>query len=131
MNTTTAILILLVTGAVAVWGIWCALRHPKSSDQVLPSVSLAVIAFIVMLGIHAHDKRVAARAAIEQQQLAQGYLPVEHAQLSVNLNERCPPRTDGMTDQLVMLITTQADHQPEITGCLRIAQRPYLVKEKK
>lgn len=129
--TAAAIIALLVAGVATLYAIWRTLQPGTVPGSGVPELVLAILALIVLLGIHSHDKRVAARVALEQQQLAQGYLPVEHAQISVNLNERCPPRTDGMTDQLVMLITTQADHQPEITGCLRIAQRPYLVKEKK
>jgi len=61
--------------------------------------------------------------------MAAGYLRPDKAWFKANLND-CPPRTDGMTDQVVMVITTEADGKHKSEGCSRIAQRQYIVKPK-
>lgn len=56
-----------------------------------------------------------------------GYLHPDRAWFKANLND-CPPRTDGMTDKVVMVITTEADGKHKAEGCSRIAHRQYIVK---
>lgn len=65
----------------------------------------------------------------EQDRIHAGYLPRSRSQLQADINHHCGPRQDGMTDQLVMTITTASDLQPEVTGCSRIAHRQYTRKE--
>lgn len=47
----------------------------------------------------------------------------------VSLND-CPKPGPGLTDVLVMVIRTQADRKPTITGCSRIAERSFGVHKK-
>jgi hypothetical protein len=122
--TAFAIAVLLIAGAVTLYAIWRVLQRDAHPDDSVPAIALA-IALLVMMGVlDARDKRIAADEAIDRQQRAAGYLAREHARITVDLNQHCPPRTDGHTDQVVMLITSQADQHPEVNTCLRTAQRP-------
>ena len=87
--------------------------------------AIAVLGLFTWLNIR--DASVIDQVIAEQQRIDAGYLPTDRARLNVNLND-CPPRSDGMTDQIVMTIATHADHGPVVTGCSRIGHRSYQAK---
>jgi hypothetical protein len=106
-----------------------AARRVQSGDKPdwLQGTALAVAVLGLFTWLNIRDARVIDQTIAEQQRIDAGYLPTDRARLNVNLND-CPPRTDGMTDQIVMTIATHADHGPVVTGCSRIGQRMYQTK---
>lgn len=94
---------------------------------------IAVIFTVTYLGfmswIDTRDQNIIAELEAQGQirkLINAGYLRPDKAWFKANLNE-CPPRTDGMTDQVVMVITTEADGKHQARGCSRIAERQYIV----
>jgi hypothetical protein len=86
----------------------------------------ALAVSLILLFAWADDRDTAiARIEHDRARLAAGYLPPHHARLVVDLNA-CPPRSDGMTDQVVMVIATQRDGGHVVHGCSRIAERQYM-----
>ena len=45
--------------------------------------------------------------------------------------DQCPPEGPGMTRQVIFTVETESDLHPRITGCVRIAEQQYLVKDKR
>lgn len=117
MNT-LAIAALLTAGAATLYAIWRALRRKAQPNDAAGGIAVAVIMLILMGTLDARDKRIAAEEARQRAEAQQ------RGRITLNLDDHCPPRTDGLTDQAVMLITSQADHKPQVDTCLRIAQRP-------
>lgn len=105
-------------------------RRPDDPNWFLGGIT--VIGCIAVFAV-ADDRDARVHRAEQQRQAiaAAGYLPPEQARLDVNLNRDCPPRRDGLSDQLVMTISTQADTGPVITGCSRIAHRQWVREQGK
>lgn len=105
------------------------LDHRKHRHHDDPNWILGVGITAALLALYTvtddRDTRIIAEAEAERAQIAAGYLPDRAARLRVNLND-CPPRTDGMTDQVVMVIATRADGVHTLAGCSRIAHRQYV-----
>lgn len=102
--------------------------HKEESDWLIGSAFVVVI----VLGnawLDNRDAQIAAKVTAVQQLVKAGYFAPEHARLDVDLNQ-CPPRTDGMTDIVLMAIVTQSDGKHIQRGCSRIAHRQF-VKEQK
>jgi hypothetical protein len=115
-------------------------RKPPSAQrrslQDRPDWPLGIGVVVVMMGLFSwldlRDEKFH-QQMIENAQIRNlinaGYLHPDRAWLNVNLNE-CGPRTDGMTDQVLMVITTEADGKHVAAGCSRIAERKYIVRPK-
>ena len=101
--------------------------HPDDKPDWLQGTAFAIAVLGLFTWLNIRDARVIDQVIAEQQRIDAGYLPADRARLNVNLND-CPPRSDGMTDQIVMTIATHADHGPVVTGCSRIGQRMYQAK---
>lgn len=141
-NTLIIIAILMLLGGAFI-GIILYAQHSRGPLDHLPTredyksnwplgIAFAVSLIALYTWSDERDRNLQARIAEQhrtQAAVAAGYLPPDRARLTVDLND-CPPRTDGMTDQVLMAIATQADGQHTITGCSRIAQRQYTVKPK-
>ncbi len=59
-----------------------------------------------------------AQRLIEARELSKGY-------------QLCPPKAEGMTDVLTLVIRSGADNKPEVLTCIRYAQRPYSPQAKR
>lgn len=140
-NTLIIIAVLMLLGGaligIVLWLTWCArtpLDHLPTRDHYKSHWPMGIALVFTLSALYAwtgeRDRNLQARIdnqARVQALVASGYFHPDRARLTVNLND-CPPRTDGMTDQVLMAIATQADGQHTITGCSRIAQRKYVVK---
>lgn len=129
-----AIAALLIAGLATLYAIWRALRHGAKPNESAAGLAVAILLLLLMGALDTRDKRITEIEDLAQQRLdaallARGHLPRALSRLTVDLND-CPPRTDGMTDQIVMTITTQADRGgPIVTGCSRIAERPLIARK--
>jgi hypothetical protein len=125
------ILLMAVGGAFLGVMIHCVWTAPKDGPNA-PCWALGIAFVVGFLALdiwndHRADTIIRAQIA-EQDRIHAGYLPRDRAQLQADINKHCGPRTDGMTEQLVMTITTASDLQPEVTGCTRIEHRQYARK---
>lgn len=132
-HTHTFIILMLIVGVLFIGAIaHCIWTAPKQGpDAISWTLGILFVVGFFALDIwndHRADSVIRAQIA-EQDRIHAGYLPRSRAQLTADINKHCGPRTDGMTDQLVMTITTESDLQPEVTGCNRIAHRQYTRKE--
>lgn len=132
MNITDSSLIiiipLMVIGGIVIGFI--ARELYRQGRNLLPSeraqhigIAIALIAIAALTIDNRDDIYISAadRVLIDAATLAE-------QQITLNLDD-CGPRTDGLTDQIVMTIEAQADQAPRITGCVRIAQRQYTAKQ--
>jgi hypothetical protein len=101
-------------------------RYDDKPDWIIGSAFVVVI-LAGNAWLDLRDLRNIDAAVAEQRRIKAGYFPADRARLNVNLNQ-CPPRTDGMTDHVVMAIATRADGGHTVTGCSRISHRQYQVK---
>jgi len=142
MESNLLLITLLVLGVGIIAAIIIALRRVRGANPLPlyfpkdykrqrhdePNWFLGGCLVVALLGLYAWtDDRDTAIARVEHDRarLAAGYLPPHHARLVVDLNT-CPPRSDGMTDQVVMVIATQRDGGHVVHGCSRIAERQYM-----
>ena len=130
--TLIVICLLMIVGGLFVGVIaHCIWTAPKEGPSA-PCWTLGIIFAVGFVALdiwndHRADSVIRAQIA-EQDRIHAGYLPRSRSQLQADINEHCGPRIDGMTDQLVMTITTASDLHPEVTGCSRIAHRQYTRK---
>lgn len=106
-------------------------RNQDSESHWLGGIAFVVLYFTFMHFIDAREATIRAemqREARIADMIRAGYIHPDKSVFRADINQ-CPPRTDGMTDQLLLLITTESDTAPRITGCTRIAQRRYIVKQ--
>lgn len=121
-NNLIVIAILMAMGGGVIATILLMTRSQRLHNWALGAA--ATLCALVIFGfLDDRDARLARADTQRQAIAAAGYLQPEHARITLDLNRSCPPRTDGLTDQLVMTISTQADHGPVLTGCSRIAHR--------
>lgn len=132
--TLAIIAVWLLIGALFITAIFIIKRQPREQPRgnYTAPILLIIIGVALVYGqLDARERRLNETLATQQRDaklLAQGYLPPALSRLTVDLNE-CPPRTDGMTDQVLMTIATQADRGgPIVTGCSRIAHRPHIAR---
>ena len=132
--TLAIIAVWLLIGALFITAIFIIKRQPREQprgNHTAPILFIIIGVALVYAQLDARERRLNETLATQQRDaklLAQGYLPPALSRLIVDLNE-CPPRTDGMTDQVLMTITTQADRGgPIVTGCNRIAHRPNIAR---
>ena len=130
---TLAIIILLMIVGGLFLGIMahCIWTAPKDGPNK-PCWVLGIAFAVGFLALdiwndHRADSVIRAQIA-EQDRIHAGWLPRNRAQLQADLNKHCGPRTEAMTHQLVMTITTASDLQPEVTGCTRIEHRQFALK---
>ena len=132
--TLAIIAVWLLIGALFITAIFIIKRQPSEQPRgnyTAPILFIIIGVALVYAQLDARERRLNETLAAQERDaklLAQGYLPPALSRLTVDLNE-CPPRTDGMTDQVLMTITTQADRGgPIVTGCNRIAHRPNIAR---
>lgn len=111
---------------------WRDYRDTRPEEQ-RPHWIAGTLVAVALIGLFSWldggDARLQAhieRQRLEEQRIADGYIPRRHERVEVNLNH-CPPRSDGMTDQVVMVIIASADGGHEIAGCSRIAERQFML----
>ena len=107
----------------------CLPRDDEKPDWLIGTAFVALI-LAGNAWLDMRDLRNADAAIAEQRRIKAGYFPADRASLKVNLNQ-CPPRTDGMTDHIVMAIATRADGGHTVTACSRIAHRQFIANERK
>lgn len=100
-------------------------RPRNDNPHWILGVGLAVALIALFAWRDDRDTRWLAAVQADRAALEAGYLPNDRARFTVDLNT-CPPRTDGMTDQVVMVIATQRDGGHVVHGCSRIAERQYM-----
>jgi hypothetical protein len=98
----------------------------EKSDWLLGS-AFVVIILAGNSWLDNRDAKIHAQISAQRALVMAGYVPDEHARFDVNLNQ-CPPQSPGMTDQVLMVIATQADGKHVVTGCSRIAHRMFQVR---
>ena len=106
-HTLAVIALLIVIGGAVVGAILALSGHTRSSNWLYAG-SFALLTLALLGILDDRDQRIAA---------------AEQGRIVLNLNDHCPPRTDGLSDLVVMTLSTQADHGPELTSCARIAER--------
>jgi len=134
-----ALLITIVIGVVALTLILWR-RMPQKPPAARPKlkdrpdwpmgVGVVIVMFAFFSWLDTRDERIRLEMEAQGQIRAlinAGYLHPDRAWFKANLND-CGPRTDAMTDQVVMVITTEADGKHQAAGCSRIAERQYIVK---
>jgi hypothetical protein len=124
-NTMTLISLVMLTGGIfigviarSLYAAGCSLMPDEREQRIMIGLALLIIAALTIdprddIYISAADRALIDAATLAEQKI------------TLNLDD-CGPRTDGLTDQIVMTIEAQADQAPRITGCVRIAQRQYI-----
>jgi len=143
MESNLLLITLLVLGVAIIAAIIIALRRVRGANPLPlyfpkdykrqrhdePNWFLGGCLVVALVALYTwtddRDTRVIARVNAERAAIEAGYLPGDRARLTIDLNT-CPPRTDGMTDQVVMVIATKRDGGHVVHGCSRIAERQYM-----
>lgn len=102
-------------------------HHEDKPDWIIGTAFVALI-LAGNAWLDMRDLRNIDAAVMEQRRIQAGFLPADRASLQIDINHACGPRTEGMTDQLVMTINTRSDLHHTVTGCSRISHRMYQVK---
>jgi hypothetical protein len=107
----------------------CLPRDDEKPDWLIGTAFVALI-LAGNAWLDMRDLRNIDAAVMEQRRIQAGYLPSDRASLQIDINRSCGPRTEGMTDQLVMTIATRSDLHHTVTGCSRISHRQFMPKQR-
>jgi len=106
-------------------------RDHKDGPSWFWGTSIAV-ALLLLFGLQDDRDRaiqlIAAERDAEVAAIEAGYLPRALSKIEIDVNKICGPRAEGMTEQM-MVIVSAADNKPVVSGCSRIAHRPYMRKQ--
>lgn len=126
-HTLILICFLMLLGGAFIAGIVLISRKDKL-DQDLETPKpwilwLAIAALFIFLTRPTYETPYISAA---DKVMIQAGLPRSAQHILVDLND-CPKPRIGMTDQVLVLIRSRADDKPTVSGCSRIAERPYIV----
>lgn len=115
----TTIALLLIAGAAVVAAMFLILRSANAAGHDRHEYAYTAIAVVALAAITVAGKPTVTLPAADR--LLATPAPTR---ITVDLAD-CPPPQPGLTDQVVFFISSQADHQPEVHGCTRIAERSF------
>ncbi len=122
------VIVLAVFGLICIAAMFYAIRETRSRFAPAERTQYLMIAgTLLAVGILLIDNRVDPYIAPVDRALITTP-PEPPITLTVDLADTCPPQHEGMTSQVIMTIETRSDLQPLVTGCVRTAERSFVIK---
>lgn len=118
-----------IAGAIGGWILHACHQADRTlaREDRLPHIAVLLGAALGLSLLTSSD--IPARLTPADRMLAERNTPDLARTLRQVIDDECPPGSPGDTAQLIFTVETESDLQPRITGCSRIGERQYLVKD--